>query len=357
MQVKFEVSEMSLTSRELFQKALRGETTPRPPFWFMRQAGRYLPEYMELRRGKTFEDLLMNPDLAAEITVQPIRRFDMDAAIIFSDILTPLYAMNRGLKIVPQKGPVIENPIRTEADVASLTKTRPEEDYPYLAESLRLVRKELPHHALIGFSGAPFTLASYLIEGASTRDALFTKAFALQHPEAFSNLMSLLTEVVMEQLRSEIKQEVDAVQVFDSWAGFLSPSQYEQWVKPVMQRIFEHSDFHGFPLIYYARGMAHLLPVVADLPCTFFSIDHTISLGNARRIVGESKGLQGNLDPSYLLGSKKSIEAEAMKILGEGSKHPRYIFNLSTGINKHASVDNVAFLVNVIKRFTRDDQA
>ncbi len=346
---------MPLTPRELFNKALRGEFTPRPPFWFMRQAGRYLPEYRKLREGKSFEEMLMNPEMATEITLQPIRRFDMDAAIIFSDILTPLYGMTRGLKIIPSKGPVVDRPLTSPRDVDTLKKTTPKEDFPYLAESLRMVRQELPHHALIGFSGAPFTLASYLIEGASTRDALKTKVFALKYPEAFSRLMKLLTDVVIEQLLTQKQQGVDAIQVFDSWGGFLPPKLYEELVKPHLWRIFVHSDLKNLPTIFYARGSSHLLSVLKDLPCSFFSIDFTLTLQDARQIVGPNKGLQGNLDPSYLLSTKEVIVKETTRMLREGSTHLRYIFNLAVGINKNTPVENVEVLVQTIKQFSRDE--
>ncbi|RMG38466.1 MAG: uroporphyrinogen decarboxylase [Methanobacteriota archaeon] len=248
-----------MNSKELFNSVFEGKDVERPPLWFMRQAGRYLPEYLSLREGKTFEQMVMDPNIASEITLQPIRRFDLDAAIIFSDILIPLYSMERGLEIKPGVGPVIEKPLALPEEVDELYHPVPKKDYPYLSQSIAQVRATIPEKWLIGFSGAPFTLASYLIEGKSTRNALTTKVFAYKYPDAFAKLLDKLVSIVLQQLKAQIGAGVDMVQIFDSWAGFLSPTQYRDWILPSLHRIMEEIEV---PKIIYARGSSHLLAVL-----------------------------------------------------------------------------------------------
>ncbi|MCG3218404.1 MAG: uroporphyrinogen decarboxylase [Candidatus Heimdallarchaeota archaeon] len=342
-------------SRELFLGVFKGEEYTEIPIWFMRQAGRHLPEYMKIREKKNFEERAQTPEIAAEITLQPVRRYNIDAAIIFSDILIPLYGMERGLEIVPGVGPVIEKPIVSPDEIAELKKTSSKEDFPYIEESIKLVRKEIRNKALIGFAGAPFTLASYLIEGKSTRDALTTKAFAFNHPSEFKQLLQLLTEIVIDQLASQVKAGADAIQVFDSWAGFLSPAQYQEWGLPFVKQIFD--NFEEVPSIFYARGSNHLLPITTEIGAKGYSIDTTLSLTKAKEILG-NKVLQGNLDPAYLLTSPEVVERASLKILEEAATIGRssYIFNLGTGVNKDSSIENVVRMVETVKKFKRDEK-
>ncbi|MFV2016512.1 MAG: uroporphyrinogen decarboxylase, partial [Candidatus Heimdallarchaeota archaeon] len=325
------------------------------PIWYMRQAGRYLPEYREFRKGKTFEDMAMSPENAVEVTLQPIRRFDLDAAIIFSDILVPLYEMNRGLTIVPQKGPIIENPVTNPSEIKELKRTRPAEDFPYLEESIRKTRKEIPDKALIGFAGAPFTLASYLLEGKSTKTALVTKAFAYNHPEEFNELLSFLTEIVIDQLQVQVNGGVDVIQLFDSWAGFLSPIQYENWILPHVQKIFKH--FENIPNILYGRGTSHLLPVFIKSGAKGFSVDTSISLNQARNIIGDNRVLQGNLDPALLLSNPSIVKSATLDLLEQNKllDNPRYIFNLGQGIDKDSKLENVEMMVNTLKYYNLEN--
>ncbi|MCE7737320.1 MAG: uroporphyrinogen decarboxylase [Candidatus Heimdallarchaeota archaeon] len=341
------------TSKELVLDAFKGEINERVPIWFMRQAGRYLPEYMEIRKEKTFEERSQSPELAAEITLQPIKRYDLDAAIIFSDILIPFYGMDIGLEIVPQLGPVIENHIKNVDDIYRLKKTTSKNDFPYLPESIEIVREQIPDKALFGFSGAPFTLASYLIEGKSTSNALVTKSLAYEHPKDFHYLMNLITEIVIDQLECQIKAGADVIQVFDSWAGFLSPAQFEEWAAPYLKIIFSH--FGKTPNIFYARGSNHLLPVANTLGSKGISIDTTTTYTYARKIVGKEKLLQGNLDNSTLLTTPKIVEHHVNTLLAEVQQdgNPRYIFNLGQGIDRYSSLENVGKMVSLVKSFRR----
>ncbi len=340
---------MTLTSRELFLRACQRKRTPRPPLWFMRQAGRYLPEYQELRKGRSFEDLLTTPELAAEITLQPLKRFDLDAAIIFADILTPVYTMNRGLTIIPEKGPVLKHPINHPSDIGELATPSPDTDYPQLGDALDIVRERAKDKALIGFAGAPFTIALYLIEGKSTRNALKTKSFAFKYPEAYNELLEMITTIVTDQLESEIKHGADAIQLFDSWAGHLSQEQYEVLAKPFAEKVLSSKKVREVPRIYYARGTGHLIKSMGSMSFTHLSIDHTITLDEAHKHLRKEKGLQGNLDPSVLLSNQATVKKETQKVLRQGLQIPGYIFNLSQGIDKTTPIDNVRAMVEEVK--------
>ncbi|MHA2275029.1 MAG: uroporphyrinogen decarboxylase [Candidatus Kariarchaeaceae archaeon] len=344
-----------IKSKQLVLDAFEGKFNPQVPIWYMRQAGRYLPEYREFRKGKTFEDMAMTPENAVEVTLQPLRRYNLDAAIIFSDILVPLYGMDRGLSIVPLKGPIMENPVTTPEEVGELKRTSPKEDFPYLEESIRKVRKEIPDKALFGFAGAPFTLASYLIEGKSTRTALLSKSFAYKYPNEFSKLLEFLTDIVIDQLQVQVNAGADVIQVFDSWAGFLSPNQYQEWILPHIMRIFSH--FSHIPNILYGRGSSHLLPVFAKSGAKGFSIDMSLSLAQARNIVGDSAVVQGNLDPALLLSDPNNVKTATVDLLKqrEAIENPRYIFNLAQGIDKDSKLENVKMMINTVKSFRMED--
>ncbi len=341
---------MSLTPKQRFEKALNRETTDRPPIWFMRQAGRYLPEYKEIRKNKTFEQMIQDPEIATTITLQPIKRFDLDAAIIFTDILTPIYPLKIGLTIKQGIGPIIEKPINTPDKVNNIEITTPEEHYSYLIDEVKMTRKELKKHALIGFAGAPFTIASYLIEGKSTRDANKTKAFAWKYPEKYHELLSKVTEIIINKLKAQIKNNVDAVQLFDSWANYLSPKQYEILARPYVEKILNNPEISKKPVIYYSRGTSHLIEKISQLNVTAISIDHTISISQARKETHEKFVIQGNLDPAVLLSTAEKTREETMKIAREGRKTPGYIFNLSKGIDKNTPLENVEIMVNTVKQ-------
>lgn len=343
-----------LSGRPLIQAAFDGVGTDRIPIWFMRQAGRYLPEYMELRKQyPTFEERCMNPEVATEITIQPITRWNLDAAVVFSDILIPIYGMNLGLEIKPGVGPVVEQPIRTPTDVENLIIPTAKEDFPYQAEVVRKVKGEIPDKAIIGFSGAPFTLASYLIEGKSTRDALLTKAFGYKHPKALDTLLDALTEIIIDQLQVQIDAGADFLQVFDSWSGYLSPTQFKQWAQPYLTRIFE--AFTDTPVIFYAKESAHNYTEALAARPFGINVSHQMTLTEAHALTPEQTLLQGNLDPALLHTPASIVETHVNQILTEieALDRYRYIFNLSTGINKDSTLEAVGSMVTTVLNFRR----
>ncbi|OLS27049.1 MAG: Uroporphyrinogen decarboxylase [Candidatus Heimdallarchaeota archaeon LC_3] len=341
-----------MNGKDLILNALNCNRADKIPIWFMRQAGRYLPEYLELRKGKTFEEMCQTPEIAKEITVQPINRFDLDAAIIFSDILVPIYSMNLGLSIKPGIGPEIEEPIRKPEDIKNLTLPDPKRDYPYLEESINLVKKDLNGKALIGFSGAPFTLASYLIEGKSTRDALVTKAFALTYPDSFHYLMKFLVKTVVTQLQVQINAGVDVIQLFDTWAGHLSQHDYNQWVLPYTTEVLQSDLLSSVPSIHFARGAGHLLNSFVSNGATALSIDTSLDLKTASKMIPDDIAIQGNLDPATLLSSPKVVEREVDKILIQIEEKNGYIFNLGKGIDKSSPLENVQAMINTVRSYS-----
>jgi uroporphyrinogen decarboxylase len=341
-----------MKSKDLILNALNGNRGDKIPIWFMRQAGRYLPEYLELRKGKTFEQMCQTPEIAKEITIQPINRFDLDAAIIFSDILIPIYSMNLGLSIKPGIGPVLEKPIRAPEDIKNLPLPDPKIDFPYLEISINLVRKELNGKALIGFSGAPFTLASYLIEGKSTRDALLTKAFALKYPDSFQLLMKFLVKTVVAQLQVQVKAGVDVIQLFDTWAGHLSQHDYNQWVLPYTSEVLQSDLLSSVPRIHFARGAGHLLHSFVSTNATAISVDTSLDLRTASAIIPDDMAIQGNLDPATLLSSPKVVKREVKKIISQIEKRNGYIFNLGKGIDKSSPLENVQAMINTVRSYS-----
>lgn len=339
---------------KLLLDALQGKYTDRVPIWFMRQAGRYLPEYRKLREGKTFEDMVQNPDIAKEVTIQPIKRFDLDAAIIFSDILIPLYALDIGLEIKPGIGPIIERPIAKPEDISKLEMVYPKESYPYVFESIQKVKKELPNKtALIGFSGAPFTLASYLIEGKSTRDALKTKAFYMKYLDKYHSLLDFITEMLIHQLKVQVEAGAEVLQIFDSWAGFLSASTYEKIALPYTRKIIEDPAFKNIPIIHFARGSGHLLPNYLDTKADCISVDTSLDMTFALELIPKDIIIQGNLDPAILFTNKDFVNLKVSQMLELTRSKSGYIFNLGNGINKDTPIENVHEMVETVKAYIR----
>lgn len=320
----------------------------------MRQAGRYLPEYRQLREGKSFEDMVQNPDVAKEITLQPIKRFDLDAAIIFSDILVPLYALDIGLEIKPGIGPVIAKTVTKPEDVQNINVLKPKEAYPYLLESIRKVKRELPNKtALIGFAGGPFTLASYLIEGKSTRDALKTKSFFENYTEHYHILLTALTEIVKEQLKSQVDAGAEVLQIFDSWAGFLSASYYQKMALPYTRILAEDPAFENIPIIHFGRGAGHLLPYFRETNVGCISVDTSLDMAYALQLLPNDTIIQGNLDPAVLFTNQKTISLKVWELLELTRSRSGYIFNLGSGIHKDTPVENVQTMVEIVQSFIR----
>ncbi|MBI1334693.1 MAG: uroporphyrinogen decarboxylase [Armatimonadetes bacterium] len=331
----------------LFLQACRGEQTERPPIWLMRQAGRYLPEYRELRKGMTMLEAVSNPDVAVEATLQPIRRFGFDAAILFSDLTVPFTPMGAPFEIKEGVGPVVENPMRSSADFERLSLFDPNDGLPFVMETIRRLKQELPV-PLIGFTGAPFTLASYLIEGGPSRDLKRTKAMMLGEPKLWARLMELLAEVVARYLTAQIEAGADAVQLFDSWVGNLSPEAYRRHLLPYMPTIFERIS--GAPVIHFGTGNPLLLPVMREAGGTVIGVDFRTTLSQAAQMV-PGVPLQGNFDPALLFSNPDTIRREASAIVAEGRSLPGHIFNLGHGILPETPLGHVEALVETVKEW------
>jgi uroporphyrinogen decarboxylase len=336
------------TEQSLLVRALRGEPVERVPVWFMRQAGRSLPEYRELRRGRTLMELARTPELAAEVTLQPVRRHRVDAAILFSDIVVPLAATGVDVEIRPGVGPVVAQPVRSAADVRRLRPLEPGEVMPDLAETVRLLCSELDV-PLIGFAGGPFTLASYLIEGGPSKAQARTKALMLSDPLLFHELLSRLAGIAAAALRAQVEAGAAAIQVFDSWIGSLSREQYGRHVAPVTRRLFAELADLGVPRIAFGVGTGHLLEVIAATGPDAMGLDWRTPLGEARHRLGPAMALQGNLDPTALLAPWSVLRAEASTVLAQAP--PRgYVFNLGHGVLPETPPDVPGRIVELAHR-------
>ncbi|MBW3595306.1 MAG: uroporphyrinogen decarboxylase [Actinobacteria bacterium] len=332
-----------------FLTACRGEAPDVVPIWFMRQAGRSLPEYRKLREDHDILTLCRTPDLATEVTLQPVRRLGVDAAILFSDIVVPLVGLGIEVEIKPKVGPVIAEPIRSVGDLERLATFEPEADVPFVLETIRLLKGELDV-PLIGFAGAPFTLASYLVEGGPSKDHRVAKSFMYAEPEAWQKLMDRLAEMTLVYLRAQIDAGVDAIQLFDSWAGHLSPVDYERYVLPASEAILRGLD-GTVPRIHFGVGTAQLLELMAGAGTDVMGIDWRVPLDAARTRLGDDVVLQGNLDPVACLASWDVIEEKAddvLKRLG-GTRH---IFNLGHGVLPETDPDNLKRLVEYVHEWT-----
>ena len=319
------------------------------PIWLMRQAGRYMKEYMDIRQKYDFLTMCKTPELAAEVTLQPVRIIGVDAAILFADILLPLEGMGIDLEFAKGEGPVIHNPVRSKADVDRLRVADPHEDTGYVLEAIRIVRRELEGEVpLIGFSGAPFTLASYIIEGGGSRDYVNCKAVMYSDPDAWHSLMDKLSEVVVAYLSAQIESGAQAVQVFDSWVGCLSPEDYREYVLPHQKRVMEGLAGRGVPVIHFANDASTLLEMVAEAGGDVIGVDWRIDLDVAWERIGHDKAIQGNLDPIALFAPPEVIKEKAASIISKADGRPGHIFNLGHGIHRDTPVENVKYLVEVV---------
>lgn len=336
-------------------RALRCQPVDRVPIWLMRQAGRYLPEYRALRAQHSILELARDASLAAEVTMMPLRRFDLDAAIIFADILLPLSAMGVAFRFAEGEGPVIETRVEAPRDVDRLDATDLRGVVAPTLEAISRVRAQLPQDkVLIGFAGAPFTLASYLIEGGSSRDCVRTKIFMFRHPEAWDRLMQALRSVALEYLSAQIAAGAGAVQLFDSWVGALAPQDFRAFVLPHARFIVRglKARFPETPVILFGTGTATLLPAMAEVASDAVSVDWRVPLRDAGAVVGQRVALQGNLDPALLAAGPVARVREATRaILEDGARHPGYVFNLGHGVLPHTPVEHVAAVVEEVRRF------
>jgi uroporphyrinogen decarboxylase len=315
----------------LLARAARGESLARPPVWFMRQAGRSLPEYRRVRAGTTMLEACRTPDLVTEITLQPVRRHAVDAAILFSDIVVPLVAVGLEIEIVPGTGPVVASPVRTPADIARIRALGPD-DIADIGQSVRQLVVELGDTPLIGFAGAPYTLASYLVEGGPSRDHARTKALMHSAPAAWHDLLSRLAQISAEFLRVQIEAGAGAVQLFDSWAGGLSGADYAEFVLPHSARVFESLAPGGVPTIHFGVGTGELLDLMRQAGARVVGVDWRTPLDVAAARIGGVTPVQGNLDPALLLADWPVIEQQVRRIVAEGRRAPGHIFNLGHGV-------------------------
>ena len=342
--------------QSLLLRAYRGEKTARPPVWFMRQAGRYLPEYRELRKKHSMLEAIRTPELAAEITLQPLKRFEFDGSIIFADILTPLIEMGVELDFVEKEGPKIFNPIRSSADVERLVIPDPTTNAAYTFHAIEIVSRELSNRniPLLGFCGAPFTLASYLIEGGGSKSLLATKRFMFTEPEAWAKLQQKLVAVLSGYLIEQAKHGAAALQIFDSWLGYLNPGQFERWVVPGLKALITAvKAATDVPIIFFSTDSSTLLPQIKELGADVIGVDWRVPLSAADRLLGSRFPLQGNLDPTALFGSRDYLEKEVRQVIESGRELKSHIFNLGHGILPETPIANVEFVIGLIKSISQ----
>ncbi len=314
-----------------FLSACRGNRPDRVPVWFMRQAGRSLPEYRALRGEGSILEAIEQPELAAELTLQPVRRLGVDAAILFSDIVVPLVAAGVELEIKPEVGPVVAEPVRDRAALAKLHQIEPEVDMWYVLEAVRLAVAEL-EVPLIAFGAAPFTLATYLVEGGASRHYLATKSLMRTDPVIWGTLLERLADIVATALSAQVAAGASAIQVFDSWAGILAPSEYRQFVLPPTRRLFERLEALGVPVIHFGLDAGELLRDMAAAGGDVIGVDWRVPLDQVAARVGREVPVQGNLDPSVCLCPWGVVQAEARRVLEEGSRAKAHVFNLGHGV-------------------------
>jgi uroporphyrinogen decarboxylase len=332
------------TSR--FLRACRGLPVDRIPVWFMRQAGRYMSEYRAIRARHSLLEICAQPELVAQVTLQPIQRLGVDAAILFADILLPLIPMNVDLEFAAGEGPVIHNPIRTPADVDALRPVEPRETLAHVLEAVRLVRRELDGKVpLIGFAGAPFTLASYMIEGGPSKNYLKTKSLMYGDPRTWHHLLGKLAQVIAAYLAAQVEAGAQAVQLFDSWVGALTPEDYRQFVQPHSHTIFEALRPSGVSAIHFGTGTSHLLPHMRAAGGDVMGIDWQTPLDWAWNQLGHRVAVQGNLDPALLFAPLPVLEKKVADVLRRTEGRPGHIFNLGHGILPETPVENVQRVV------------
>jgi len=345
---------MSELKNDRFLRALLRQPVDTTPIWIMRQAGRYLPEYRETRaKAGSFMDLCRSPELACEVTLQPLRRFDLDAAILFSDILTIPDAMGLGLYFEEGEGPKFKHPVQTEADIKKLTVPDVDKELGYVMDAVRTIRHELGGKVpLIGFSGSPWTLATYMVEGGSSKDFAKTKGLLYGQSKTLHQLLSTLADSVAAYLNAQIDAGAQAVMIFDTWGGTLTADTYQMFSLDYMQQVVSQlkreADGRKVPVILFTKGGGVWLEKMADTGCDALGIDWTQDIHDARLRVGGKVALQGNLDPGVLYGSPDCIRKQVRKVLEDFGPYPGHVFNLGHGIHQHVNPDNVKVMVDAV---------
>ncbi|HBS25599.1 MAG TPA: uroporphyrinogen decarboxylase [Gammaproteobacteria bacterium] len=339
-------------------RALLRKPVDRTPIWIMRQAGRYLPEYLKTRAAAgSFMDLCKNAELACEVTMQPLRRFDLDAAILFSDILTIPDAMGLGLYFEEGEGPRFKNPVQTAKDIKKLAAPDPEDELKYVMDAVRTIKKELNGSVpLIGFTGSPWTLATYMVEGGSSKEFSKIKGLMYSDPKSLHLLLNTIADSVTSYLNAQIAAGAQVVQIFDTWGGALTPTAYKEFSLNYMEKIISGLNLgqgdSEVPVIQFTKGGALSLEQQAKTGCSALGLDWTIDIGDARERVGDQVALQGNMDPGVLYGTPELIEQEVKKILDGFGHHPGHVFNLGHGIHQHIDPANVKFLVDTVHKYS-----
>jgi len=337
----------------LFIRACKSEKTERTPIWIMRQAGRYLPEYRAIREKHDFMTMCKTPELASEVTVQPIDIIKTDAAILFSDILVIPEAMGMKLDVIESKGPVFDNPIRHVSQIDELQTETALEKLEYVFQAVRMTKEKLNNRVpLIGFSGSPWTLACYMVEGKGSKNFDIIKSFVYNEPEAAHKLLKILADSIIEYLNAKIRAGCDAVQIFDTWASVLSPPDFEEYSLKYMRYICENLETNDAPVIVFAKGVSSY-KALAELKCDVLGVDWARNIGDVRTEINGAKALQGNLDPTILFAPKEKIRAETERILQSyGADGTGHIFNLGHGITPKTPVENTQYLVECVKELS-----
>ena len=336
----------------LFLRACRGEQAERTPVWIMRQAGRYLPEYRAIREKSDFLTLCKTPELASEVTVQPVDIIGVDAAILFSDILVIPEAMGMKLEIIESKGPTFDDPLRSAGDVDSLETENLIQRLNYVFQAIKLTKEKLDNRVpLIGFSGAPWTLATYMVEGKGSKNFEIIKSLIYNEPQTAHKLLQKLADSVVEYLNAKIRAGCDAVQIFDTWAGNLSPSDFEEFSFAYLKYICERLETGGAPVIVFAKGISDFTKM-AELNCNVIGVDWTKDIGRVKQQIGDRKVLQGNLDPTVLFAPKEKIRRETERILSNFPERGGHVFNLGHGILPKTPVENAKYLVDSVKELS-----
>jgi uroporphyrinogen decarboxylase len=334
----------------LLVRAARREPVERTPVWFMRQAGRSLPEYRRIRERYGLFEVCRQPELCAEVTLQPVRRHGVDAAVMFADIMLPVLGMGVDVDLVENVGPVVAEPVRTRADVERLRVPDPAESVPFVLEAVRIVRGELePEQAVVGFCGGPFTVAGYLVEGKPSRDFTRVKTLMYREPDVWHALAQILADTFARYVAAQVEAGADVIQVFDSWAGALSPADYEEFVAPYSARILAAVDA---PTIHFGTGTATLLGAMAEAGGDVIGLDWRIPLDRGWDEVGEERGVQGNLDPAVLLGPWERAETAALDVLARADGRPGHVFNLGHGVLPDTDPDALGHLTQLVQERT-----
>lgn len=334
-----------------FLAACHCQPTDVTPVWFMRQAGRYMAEYRKIREKYSLLDIVEQPELATEVTLQPVRAFKVDAAILFADILLPLKPMGLDFEFTKGEGPVIHNPVRSQADVDTLQQLRPQENLSHVMETIHLLRNELGSTPLIGFCGAPFTVASYMIEGGASRDYKTTKLMMYSAPEVWHALMVKLSATLAEYLTAQILAGAQAVQLFDSWVGALSPADYECFVLPYSRIVLEAAKSRGVPVIHFGTGTTTLLPLMRQAGGDVIGLDWRVPLEQGWQTIGFDLAVQGNLDPVALMAPIPEMIARIHDILRRAGSRPGHIFNVGHGVLQHTPEENIRTAVEVVHEY------